>query len=103
MQQLFSFNSLPDLPTLRRRLWHMRPPFSIEIRQSIERVALSGDAHCYHELIDCDTVQDLCDFLHCDEYGVAPGEPFTVDVEEIESEPDHTWNDHPSLSISERN
>lgn len=92
MEITLHFHRLPDLPTLHAALRSIQPPFAVEIQQDDR----------YHELIDCETVADLFDFLRSEEYGVSPHEPFTIEVEEVEPEPDDSWNDHPSLTAAER-
>ena len=92
MNQLFHFQSLPSLSDLQRRLWHLQPPFSCDIRQ--------GETT---ELIDADTAGDLHEFLTHEDYGIVTDQPFTVDIEEIKDDPENSWDEHPALTIAERN
>lgn len=96
------FDSLPPLEALQHELRSLTAPFSVEITQGVVHGPGGLTVDQYHELIDCETVEDLYDFLHHSEYGPAD-KPLTIEIEEVELEPAETWNDHPSLTPSERN
>lgn len=72
MQKELSYDSLPFIDELKRDMALLAPPFSAEIRQGLiyGPDSLVFDAYC--EWIDCETVQDLYDFLTCSEHGVNP-------------------------------
>lgn len=100
MEQTFSFDRLPSLDALEAALHSLEPPFAVEVRQGVRHGA-GMRFYAYHEFIDCNSVDDLYDFLGCCENGVSPSEPFSMDVEEIRDYCDD--HDHPSLSAAERN
>lgn len=87
------FDRLPDYEGLKAAFSAVDFPISVEISQE------GG----YYELIDCETVSDLYDFLVHDELGIEPPEPFAIDYETVCDEPEETWETHPSLTVNERN
>lgn len=99
MEQSFTFAEVPSLDKLQAAIC-LLPPFAVEVRQGVRHGA-GMRFHAYHEFLDCNSVEELHDFLSCCENGVAPSEPFSIDVEEIRDHCDD--HDHPSLSAAERN
>lgn len=98
MEQSFTFTEVPSLDELQAAIT-LAPPFAVEIRQGV--VGFQGmNFHAYHEFLDCNTIEELHDFLTCSENGVGPA-PFSVEIEEIGC--DLGDCDHPSLSAAERN
>lgn len=98
MEQTLTFSALPSLDALDAAIY-LSAPFAAEIRQGVRLGPEGMRFHAYHEFIDCNSVEELHDFLTCSENGPGSDQPFTVDIEEIRDCAD----DHPSLSAAERN
>lgn len=91
VNHVFTFGSLPTLEELRQQLSSLSGPFSIQIEQDGPR------PRYYNDIIDCDTVDELHEFLAEE---LDSDIEFTLDIEEVR--PDD-FNDHPSLTAQERN
>lgn len=103
MDKTLHFKHFPTIEVLCSAVGDLPPPFSIEISQKVMKThaGRSFPVSFYHEIIDCDTVQDLHDFLCDEETGLPDGGPFTIVIGPADEEDD--FGDHPSLTASERN
>ena len=104
MERTICFDSHPTKEELADAAFGLQEPFSVEIKQTwtlgMDVEVPTAGRYLYHEFIDCDTIDELHEFLTCSEYAVENNEDFWIIIEEIELDEER---DHPSLTAAERN
>ena len=107
MDKTIQFQHFPTIEALSEAIGDLKPPYSVEIIQEVMKTygGRTIFAFSYREIIDCDTINDLHDFLCDEELGLPESGPFTIVIGPAEEEDEDfdDDDDHPSLTAVERN
>ncbi len=80
MDKCVSFTCLPELSQLADAFRDQAPPFSVEISQL---VSCQGKLEKRNEIVDCDNMVELHEFLLANPGEFNLGDMLTIDVQEV--------------------